>query len=285
VHPVEAAQQVRGTAPHVDDVDAQGAGVGADRREGLSLGAQKLSGAWQQGLTVERGEGAAWRACEEADPEIALEDRDSLGDALLGDPQPSRCAHLKSLVAPEQLLTANSRFESTTWSAMIVGPPLGGAAIGLVGSVATITADALSYLLSALGIRMIGGHESPPPKADGARPSFRDLSGDWRYILTHARLRPVIVNVVVVNGTIMATEPLLAVLLLRNLHYHPWQYGLAFAAPCIGGLAGSRLARPLVIRGGTSPRGPRGWNPPRRLAGRTGLRPRGNRRSPARHGA
>jgi MFS family permease len=160
-------------------------------------------------------------------------------------------AHLRSLVAPEQLLTANSRFESTAWSAMIIGPPLGGAAIGLIGSVATITADALSYLLSALGIRMIGGHESaPPPKADGARTRFRDLPDGWRYILTHARLRPVLINVVVVNSTIMATEPLLAVLLLRNLHFHPWQYGLAFAAPCIGGLLGSRLARPLVARVG-----------------------------------
>jgi hypothetical protein len=62
---------------------------------------------------------------------------------------------------------------------MIIGPPLGGAAIGLIGSVATITADALSYLLSALGIRMIGGRGSPPPKADGARPGFRDLPDSW----------------------------------------------------------------------------------------------------------
>ncbi len=158
--------------------------------------------------------------------------------------------HLKSLVAPEQLLIAHSRFESTTWSAMIIGPPLGGAAIGLIGSVTTITADALSYLLSALGIRMIGGHESPPPKPDGLHPGFRDLPASWGYILTHARLRPVFINVVVVNSTIMATEPLLAVLLLGHLHFHPWQYGLAFAAPCIGGLVGSRLARPLVARAG-----------------------------------
>ena len=41
-----------------------------------------------------------------------------------------------------------------------------------------------------------------------------------------------------------------AVLLLRHLHFQPWQYGLAFALPCIGGLLGSRLARPLVARAG-----------------------------------
>ena len=34
-------------------------------------------------------------------------------------------AHLRALVTPEQLLTANARLESTTWSSMIIGPPLG----------------------------------------------------------------------------------------------------------------------------------------------------------------
>jgi MFS family permease len=53
-----------------------------------------------------------------------------------------------------------------------------------------------------------------------------------------------------VSGLIMATEPLLAVLLLRQLGFPPWQYGLAFAAPCVGGLIGSRLARRVVARYG-----------------------------------
>jgi MFS family permease len=49
---------------------------------------------------------------------------------------------------------------------------------------------------------------------------------------------------------IMATEPLLTVLMLGRLGFAPWQYGLAFAAPCVGGLVGSRLARRLVARFG-----------------------------------
>ena len=48
----------------------------------------------------------------------------------------------------------------------------------------------------------------------------------------------------------MATEPLLAVLLLGELGFPPWQYGLAFAVPCVGGLIGSRLARRVVARYG-----------------------------------
>ena len=48
----------------------------------------------------------------------------------------------------------------------------------------------------------------------------------------------------------MATAPLVAVLMLGRLGFEPWQYALAFGAPCVGGLIGSRLARRLVARFG-----------------------------------
>ena len=57
-------------------------------------------------------------------------------------------------------------------------------------------------------------------------------------------------NTILVNGLIMATAPLLAVLMLGRLGFAPWQYGLAFGAPCVGGLIGSRLAHRLVARFG-----------------------------------
>jgi MFS family permease len=40
-------------------------------------------------------------------------------------------AYLKSLVRAEDLLIANARLESTTWTATALGPPLGGAAISM----------------------------------------------------------------------------------------------------------------------------------------------------------
>ncbi|WP_329386524.1 MFS transporter [Streptomyces sp. NBC_01351] len=160
-------------------------------------------------------------------------------------------ACLKSLVKPADLVVANGRFESTTWTATVLGPPLGGAAIGLFGPVMTVVANAVSYLLSALGIRAIGGREPRPPHT-GAPPRLRagDLLDGWRYILADAALRPLFFNTVLVNGLIMATAPLLAVLMLGPLEFAPWQYGLAFAVPCLGGLLGSRLAPRLVDRFG-----------------------------------
>ena len=159
-------------------------------------------------------------------------------------------AYLKALVPPEALLVANSRFEATTWTSTMVGPPLGGAAIGLFGPMTTLVVDAVSYLLSALGIRAIGGTEPRPARAAAPRLRAGDLLAGWRHILGHPVLRPLFFNAITVNGLIMATEPLLAVLLLGRLGFAPWQYGLVFAAPCVGGLVGSRLAPRLVTRFG-----------------------------------
>ena len=159
-------------------------------------------------------------------------------------------AYLKALVRPDELLVANARFESTTWSSIAVGPPLGGAAIGLFGPVTTVVADALSYLLSALGIIAIGGRE---PLSTGTQKNpmrASELLDGWRHLLTHPGLRALLLNQLIVGGLIMATEPLLAVLLLGQLGFPPWQFGLAFAAPCLGGLVGSRLARRAVARYG-----------------------------------
>ncbi|WP_184740356.1 MFS transporter [Streptomyces netropsis] len=160
-------------------------------------------------------------------------------------------AYVKTLLPAEDLLVANARFESTAWTTTIVGPPLGGAAIGLLGPVATVVADSVSYLLSALGIRATGSnHEPPPGHREAARMKAGDLLDGWRYILADPVLRPLFFNTALFNGLVMAASPLLAVLMLGRFGFAPWQYGLAFAVPAIGGLLGSRLARPLVTRFG-----------------------------------
>ncbi|MER7176774.1 MFS transporter [Streptomyces mesophilus] len=157
-------------------------------------------------------------------------------------------ATLKALVPSDQLLAANGRFESTMWTATLVGPPLGGAAVGMFGPVLTVAANAVSFLLSALGIRAIGGSEAAPARKQDHPPAR--LGDGFRFLLGHRELRPLFLNTVLVNALIMTSAPLLAVLMLGPLGFAPWQYGLAFAVPCLGGLLGSRLARRLVPRYG-----------------------------------
>ncbi|WP_327236077.1 MFS transporter [Streptomyces sp. NBC_01317] len=173
-------------------------------------------------------------------------------------------AYLKHLVPRDHLLMANGRFEGTSWVATAAGPPLGGALIGLLGPVVTVLADALSYLLSALGILRIRGGDVVTPRDPSAEP--RDRSAEprdrsteprggrfldgWRFILRDPTLRRLFLNSILVGGLIMATAPLLSVLLLGQYHFPAWQYGLAFGIPALGGFVGARLSARLVTRYG-----------------------------------
>ncbi|MFI5533051.1 MFS transporter [Kitasatospora sp. NPDC051853] len=155
-------------------------------------------------------------------------------------------AYLRTLLPEGELLAANARLEATSWTATAVGPPLGGALVGLLGPVATVAADAVSHLLSALGLGAIGGREPVRPRPEATH--RRDLLDGWRLILADPVLRPLLLHTALFNGLVTATEPLLAVLMLGQLGFAPWQYGLAFALPSLGGLLGARLARPLAAR-------------------------------------
>jgi MFS family permease len=159
-------------------------------------------------------------------------------------------AYLKYLVSKDQLLVANGRFEGTSWVATAAGPPLGGALIGLFGPVITVAADALSYLLSALGVLRIRGGDVAAPRVAGTRFRAVDSLGGWRLIFRDPGLRRLYFNSVAVSGLIMATSPLLAVLLLGQYQFPAWQYSLAFGIPSLGGFAGARLSARLVARYG-----------------------------------
>ena len=155
-------------------------------------------------------------------------------------------AYLKHLVRTDDLLAANGRFEGTTWVATAAGPPLGGALIGILGPVITVAADAVSYLLSALAVLRIRGSDV----ATRRNPRAGDVLTGWRIIFGDPALRRLFLNAITTGGLIMATGPLLAVLLLGRYHFAAWQYGLAFGIPSLGGFAGARLSGRLVARYG-----------------------------------
>src|SRR5439155_15724731 len=134
-------------------------------------------------------------------------------------------AYLKYLVSGDHLLAANGRFEGTSWVATAAGPPLGGALIGLLGPVITVMADALSYLLSALAVLRIRGGDVAAPRDRATRLRGADLLVGWWFIRHDRVLRRLFLNSILVGGLIMATAPLLAVLLLGEYRFPAWQYG------------------------------------------------------------
>ncbi|MDG4756179.1 MULTISPECIES: MFS transporter [Micromonospora] len=159
-------------------------------------------------------------------------------------------SYLKTLTAIDQRATMNSRLESTTWTASTLGPPVGGLLVSWTGPLASVLADAASFLLSAFGWRRIRHREPPPPQPPKDRRWLTETVGGWRYILTHPPLRMLFANAMLFGGCITASTPLIAVYLLRDLHFTPLQYGLALGVPCAAGILGSLLAPTIIRRAG-----------------------------------
>ncbi len=155
-------------------------------------------------------------------------------------------AHLKALVGPEDRAEANSKFEQVFWLTMSVGPAIGGGLVSLVGATVALAVDAVSFLLSALGIRRIQQPEPAPVEHTGKR----DLGAGWRYIFANRGLAVLFWNSQLFGGPVMMISPLLTVFMLRDLHLAPWSYGLFLGVSCLGGVLGAQFAPALTRRFG-----------------------------------
>lgn len=159
-------------------------------------------------------------------------------------------AYLKSLVPESGRVRANSRFETTFWTVTTVGVPAGGALISLFGSTVTVAINAISFLLSALGIRTIKTAEPEPAHQKPEHHWVTDIRSGWTYIFGQPVLHRLFWNAMIFGGSLLLTTPLVALLMLRELGFAPWQYALALGIPGLGGLLGSLCTTKLVDRFG-----------------------------------
>jgi hypothetical protein len=130
-------------------------------------------------------------------------------------------AYVKGLVPGPRRAAVNSRLETTFWTSSTLGPPTGGVLVSLAGPLASITVDAISFALAAVGLRRIRHVEPVPPVRTAGRHWLNETTDGWRYITGHRQLRALFANAMQFGGCIMASTPLIAVYLLRDLHFSP----------------------------------------------------------------
>ena len=159
-------------------------------------------------------------------------------------------AHLKALVSPDRLADANGRLESTNWLRMSVGPSLGGALVGFLSALGTLVIDAVSFLASALAIRLIRQPEPAPPPRDARGSRLSEVAGGLRFVWGHAALRRMLISWVCFTGAIALSGPVTTIFYLRDLHFTAFEYGLLMGLPSLGGFFGARLTRRMVARFG-----------------------------------
>ncbi|HET9173483.1 MAG TPA: MFS transporter [Actinospica sp.] len=162
----------------------------------------------------------------------------------------------KQTVAEHRQLGVNAKLSSVDWTTSTVGPAIGGLLITVVGIVSSTTVDALSFAIAAvlLSRRFVGEHgatEIPAPSDAAREKVFARVSAGLRHTFSHPTLRSLYINAMFFAGAIRMTSPLQAVLMLTDLHFSAFEYGVALSAPCAAGLLGSLVAPRMTQRFGT----------------------------------
>jgi predicted MFS family arabinose efflux permease len=108
--------------------------------------------------------------------------------------------------------------------------------------------DAVGFLVSALLLGRLRASEPDPPARHADHHRIRDLTAGWRYILAHRGLAGLFWNAMIFGGCLLALSPLLVVIMLRDLGFTAWQYGLITGLAGLAGVLGSLLAGPVTKR-------------------------------------
>jgi MFS family permease len=154
-------------------------------------------------------------------------------------------AYLPRLVGREQLVDGNAKLEISRSGAQIAGPGLAGELIHLLGAANAVAADAISFVVSAIGV---GAIRKPEP-ASSPRPSTR-MSDQIReglgYVLRHPVLRRIAGATGTSNFFSGIMTPVLLLFMVRALHFGPGEIGLVLLLGNLGFLAGAVLAAPVA---------------------------------------
>lgn len=160
-------------------------------------------------------------------------------------------SYLPLLIDRDQLMDGNGKLGTSHELAQVGGPGLGGSLVSILGAAGAMTADAISFAISAWSLVLIRTPEpslSPAPKETLPRQAALDQIKDGlRFLFRHSILRNIVACSGLVNLFLSVTVAVQIVFLVRVVHVSPVYIGLLLAlSTCcgaIGGLASGRLTR------------------------------------------
>lgn len=157
-------------------------------------------------------------------------------------------SYLPSLIPQEQLVEANSKLGVSDALAEISGPASAGPLIQLLGAPFAIVFDALSFLLSALSIRLIRTPEPQPVTVEQRRSAWRESIEGLRMIREHGVLRALTISAALFNffGNFIGT--LYVLYIVREVHAAPLVIGFLVGAGGISALVGASIAQRVIRR-------------------------------------
>ena len=160
---------------------------------------------------------------------------------------------LPSLVTPDRIVEGNTKLQSTSAAAQVVGPSVGGVLVSLLTAPFALLVDALSFLISAVFIARTRVAEAAPETRGERAGVVREITEGVRVVIDDRVLRAL---AGASATTILFGRMFMAVYVLymtRVLGLSAVGVGLVFATGGVGSLAGSIVAERLARRFGPGP--------------------------------
>lgn len=155
-------------------------------------------------------------------------------------------AAIPSLVGTEDLVRANGRIQASYSGAFFLGPLLAGGLLTVMPVQAVLVFDALTFLVSALTLALIGRSFNA---ADGGEKESTNLGQDvisgLKYVLGHPVLRNISIMMALINFLAATTQAQLVFFAKERLGAEDSQVGLLYSAGALGIVALSLAAGPV----------------------------------------
>ncbi|HEV2663112.1 MAG TPA: MFS transporter [Ktedonobacteraceae bacterium] len=156
-------------------------------------------------------------------------------------------AAIPSLVAQDDLVSANGRIQASYSAASILGPVLAGILVAFVPLASLLLLDASSFLLSAFSIALVTS--SFNTKSDEPRRHIlRDVAEGLRYVWGHPVLRNISLMMALVNFVAATHSAQLVLFARERLQASDSQVGFLYTAGSVGVVTLALLAGPLRRR-------------------------------------
>jgi MFS family permease len=147
-------------------------------------------------------------------------------------------ASVPAIVGRSQLARANALFEAVYSTGYIAGPAIAGLLSTLIGPGPTLAIDAVSFLLSGLGLLLVRrGLVAPSDRPETH--ILTDIREGIEFIVRHPTLRSAIGFWGIVSITTAPLVPALTVYITRDLNFEDWVLGLLLAVYGAGTVTGA----------------------------------------------
>ncbi|HYL51244.1 MAG TPA: MFS transporter [Acidimicrobiia bacterium] len=158
---------------------------------------------------------------------------------------------LPALVEREQIVDGNAKLEISRSGAQLAGPGLGGLLVQWIGAASAITADAVSFVVSAIFLRGIRAQEPPidvtvDEEVSRLRALGREIREGLGYVLRHRVLRMIAGSTGTSNFFSSMTMAVFLLYAVRERHYSAGIVGLVFSVGNVGVLVAALTAGRLT---------------------------------------